>query len=152
MKKLFIAFAALSIMMSCKTTEKATAKENSVQREVAIETLFVEANQWELISFNGMQPEEAGFKMRTPVLTINMAEMKAGGNSGCNSFGGKAMVEGNTITFDKVISTKMYCDGVPEVEFFQMIQQPLNYTVKGDVLQFEKDGKVILEYRLKKGE
>ncbi|MBR8538024.1 META domain-containing protein [Carboxylicivirga sediminis] len=147
MKKLFVALMAVAALVSCKSTqgtsqEKASNKQN-------ISELFVEANQWELISFNGQAAKEAGFTLKTPTLVINMAENKAGGNSGCNSFGGEVVIEGNTLTIDKVFSTKMYCDGVPEIEFFQMLQQTLNYTIKGEVLQLEKDGQIIMEFKLK---
>ncbi|MCG8579985.1 MAG: META domain-containing protein [Bacteroidales bacterium] len=151
MKKLIIAIAVFTFMISCKSTQSASKAQTSQQEKTSIEN-FIEENTWELTSFNGQKPADAGFVDRIPTIVINEAENKTGGNSGCNSFGGEALVDGDTITFSKIFSTKMYCDGVPEHEFFQMLQQPLKFKTKGDMLQFEKDGVVILEFKLKSGE
>lgn len=147
MKRLFIAIVGLGFMISCKTTQNASTAQ--VKEQKPIEEQFVEANIWKLTSFDGQLPDSAGFSQKTPQLVINMAENKAGGNSGCNSFGGEVVVEGNTITFDKIFSTKMYCDGVPEIEFFQMLQQQLNFKLDNNELQLIKDGKVLMEFKLK---
>lgn len=36
---------------------------------------------------------------------------KVEGNVGCNGFGGNYKVDGNTITFESIVSTLMFCDG-----------------------------------------
>ncbi len=146
MKKLFIAIIAVAFMVSCKSTQ-GTSQEKTSKKQNASE-LFIETNKWELASFKGASIEDAGFTLKTPLLVINLSENKVGGNSGCNSFGGEAVVEGNTVTFDKVFSTKMYCNGVPEIEFFELLQQPLQFELKNDVLQFEKNGQVIMTFKL----
>lgn len=147
MKKIIVALAAIVFMISCKSTQGTS--QNITEEKINASELFIEGNQWELISYKGLTTEGAGFSLKQPILIINMAEQKVGGNSGCNSFGGEAIIESDTITIDKVFSTKMYCDGVPEHEFFQLLQQPLKYTVKGDVLHLEKDGVALLTYQLK---
>jgi len=147
MKKLFVAIVAISIFASCKSTQSVTEKNISEQKKVVVSEQFIESNKWELVSFQDQKPEEVGFTHKTPTLVINLAENKIGGNSGCNSFGGEVIIEGNTIRFDKIFSTKMYCDGVPEHEFFQLLQQPLQYKIEEDVLKLLKDGSDILEFK-----
>ncbi|MBK3519651.1 META domain-containing protein [Carboxylicivirga marina] len=151
MKKVFIAAFSILLLISCKTTEKASASTEGALQEPDIESLFIESNIWELSTYMGKQPADVGFINKIPTLVINLAEQRAGGNSGCNSFGGEAIIEGDTITLGKVISTKMFCQGVPEYEFFQLIQQPLKYRIKGNTLSLEKEGEVILEYKLIEG-
>ncbi|WP_430816638.1 META domain-containing protein [Carboxylicivirga sp. RSCT41] len=148
MKKLIIAIAAFAFMLSCKSTQSASNAQTAKEEKTSIEN-FVESNTWELTSYKGQTPAEAGFTDRIPTLVINEAKNQVGGNSGCNSFGGEVDIQGDTITLSKIFSTKMYCDGVPEHEFFQMLQQALKFKTKGDLLQFEKDGVLILEFKLK---
>ncbi|GEM_PF-4677018 len=145
MKRLFIAFGIISLMLSCKTTQN-MAQDKQVKK-VDASTVFVEENRWELISFKGMKPDEAGFMERVPSITINMEKSQTGGYGGCNSFGGEVIVEGNTIQFDKLFSTKMYCQGVPEDEFFKMLQQKLDFKLVGDQLSLLKDGDTLLEFK-----
>lgn len=38
-------------------------------------------------------------------------EGSAGGNTGCNTFGGLASVEGSNITFGQIVTTLIACDG-----------------------------------------
>jgi len=147
MKKIFIVTIAIFALVSCKSTQSVGKGEQSSQEKVSVEQQFVEENKWELISFNGQSPKDVGFVRTIPALIINMAENKIGGNAGCNSFGGAVMVEGNTISFDKIFSTKMYCEGVPEHEFFQMLEQPLQFEIDNNVLKLEQEGKILLEFK-----
>ena len=149
MKTLFIALIAFSLLISCKSTQKTTNNSTTEQmRTQQPSEVFIETNKWELTRFNGQSPAEAGFADRIPNLVINMQEGKAGGFSGCNSFGGKVAVEENKITFSQVFSTKMFCEGIPEPEFFQLLDNTLTYNIANNTLTFEKDGKVVMEFKL----
>jgi len=54
----------------------------------------------------------------------------------CNGVGGNYEVNGNQITFSKMISTMMYCDGSQESEFLGMLSGTQNYhfTSKGELV------------------
>lgn len=149
MKKLLIALTAFVFMMSCKSTQNPSTAQTNNKDKTSIEN-FIESNTWELTKFKDKLPAEVGFADRAPTIVINDKENKVGGNSGCNSFGGEVNIDGATITISKIFSTKMYCRGVPEQEYFMMLMQPLKFKTKGDTLLLEKDGVVLLEYRLKK--
>nr|WP_321410302.1 META domain-containing protein [uncultured Carboxylicivirga sp.] len=140
MKYLFFATLSLLITTSCKTMQKNT--DNTSE-------LFLEGNQWEMISFQGQSIKEAGFNMRTPVITINKAENKIGGNSGCNSFGGSITIKDTSIEFGPLMATKMYCDGVPEVEFFKILTGEVQYQLKDKNLTFSKNDVTVMEFKLK---
>ncbi len=54
----------------------------------------------------------------------------------CNGIGGEYSVSGNKITFSKMISTMMYCDGSQEGEFNKMLNETGSYmfTPKGELI------------------
>lgn len=54
----------------------------------------------------------------------------------CNSVGGDYAVNGNKISFDKMISTMMYCDGSQEGDFTKMLGEVSSYhfTSKGELI------------------
>ncbi|MBY0539150.1 META domain-containing protein [Patescibacteria group bacterium] len=54
----------------------------------------------------------------------------------CNQMGGSYSVEGEKLTFSKIFSTKMYCEGSQETEFSQMLQNVAGYsfTSKGELI------------------
>ena len=56
----------------------------------------------------------------------------------CNSMGGEYMVSGKKITFDKVMSTMMYCEDSQENEFSVFLQEVPSYS-------FSEAGELILE-------
>jgi len=60
---------------------------------------------------------------------------KVTGNTGCNSFGGTATVEGDKITFGELVMTKMACDGAAgdlEAHVLRVLdQKPLTYRIDG---------------------
>ncbi len=60
----------------------------------------------------------------------------------CNSVGGDYAVDGNKISFGKMMSTKMYCEGSQESEFVKMLGeiQSFFFTSKGElVFEFKFD-------------
>ena len=54
----------------------------------------------------------------------------------CNGVGGNYEVNGSQITFSKMISTMMYCDGSQESEFLKMLRdtQSYHFTSKGELV------------------
>ncbi len=54
----------------------------------------------------------------------------------CNGVGGEYQVNGNKITFSKMISTMMYCDGSQEQDFTKMLNEVQSYvfTSKGELV------------------
>ncbi|MFE1545240.1 META domain-containing protein [Streptomyces microflavus] len=85
-------------------------------------------------------------KERVPHLTFG-EDGTVHGNSGCNSFHGKAAVEGSTIDFGPPAGTRKMC---PEAEIeveravLAALDGPATYTIKGSTLTVtSKDGKGI---------
>jgi heat shock protein HslJ len=67
----------------------------------------------------------------------------------CNGIGGEYTVNGNKISFDKMMSTLMYCDGSQESDFSKMLSETGSYmfTSKGELVLLLKydSGSVIFE-------
>ncbi len=143
MKYLFLIAISTLIVSSCKSTQK-NARSGA--------ELFIEENQWEMVTFKGKSLKEAGFIFRTPIVVINKEKGKIGGNNGCNSFGGNAIVMDKTIEMSMFLSTKMYCEGVPEQEFFDLLEGTVDYTINNNELTFTKDHKIIMIFKLKRKE
>ena len=54
----------------------------------------------------------------------------------CNNVGGEYIVNGNKITFDKIMTTLMYCDGSQENDFIKSLNETQSYTFtsKGELI------------------
>jgi heat shock protein HslJ len=54
----------------------------------------------------------------------------------CNSVGGNYMLHGNIITFTKIVSTLMFCEGSQEQDFTKMLSevQTYHFTSKGELV------------------
>ncbi|GAB2927941.1 META domain-containing protein [Streptomyces sundarbansensis] len=80
-------------------------------------------------------------KERTPHLTFT-EDGTVNGNAGCNSFSGKATVEGATIVFGPMVSTRKMC---PEAEMgteravLAALKGTKTYTIKGGTLTVGAD-------------
>ncbi|HEY0964789.1 MAG TPA: META domain-containing protein [Candidatus Paceibacterota bacterium] len=62
----------------------------------------------------------------------------------CNSVGGRYSVQGSTISFTDIFSTKMYCEGSLETLFIQYLTDSTNY-------HFGPSGELILNLKLDSG-
>ena len=62
----------------------------------------------------------------------------------CNTMRGTYTVQGNTLTFSQMISTKMYCEGSQEQEFASHVHEVGSYL-------FTSKGELILEIKMDSG-
>jgi heat shock protein HslJ len=86
---------------------------------------------WKLISYN-----------QTPAVpdvetSIEFKDGQVSGNVGCNGFGGEYAVDGDQITFDKMMSTLMACTdpiGTQESVTFAVMSGTASFNLEGNQL------------------
>ncbi len=85
-----------------------------------------------------------------PFLSFDPAKGGAGGNSGCNVFGGNYKSEGNTLKITDVISTMRACEEgdrmAVERGFFDGLQNADRYEIKGEKLYIYQGDKLLLTF------
>lgn len=121
MKNIFTLVFLSIILISCKCK-----KTDSVSK--------LEGN-WELnyitgprIAFDGLYPN------KKPTINFDLKENHISGNSSCNSFNGKLVLDGNKIDFTQPMAmTKMMCqEGQGEQVFMSTLQKITTYEVTDD--------------------
>ena len=121
MKNILILVFCSTVLLSCKCK-----KTDSVSK--------LEGN-WELnyisgprITFDGLYPN------KKPILNFDLKENHISGNSSCNSFNGKLVLDANKIDFAQPMAmTKMMCqDGQGEQVFMSTLQKITSYDVTDD--------------------
>ena len=72
----------------------------------------------------------------------------AGGKGGCNSFSGTLSINGNKLSITRIISTKMFCGEVQEIEdaFFSQLENVNKYEIKESRLLLYHDKELLLEF------
>lgn len=80
------------------------------------------------IAFDGLYPG------KRPVITFNLTDNKATGNSSCNNFNTTFTIDRSNITFNDPMSTKMACPGEGEAVFFKTLKTVTRYSVSGNTL------------------
>lgn len=90
---------------------------------------------WELdyisgprIAFEGLYPA------KKPVITFNLPDTIATGNSSCNNFRSAVTINGNNIKFGMPASTRMACPGAGESTFFKTLESINKFSVSGNTL------------------
>ncbi|KND48797.1 MAG: hypothetical protein AB198_01095 [Parcubacteria bacterium C7867-003] len=77
-------------------------------------------------------------------LTFNKDGKTFSASTDCNGVGGEYGTKGNMITFDRMMSTLMYCEGSQESEFSKMLQDTSSYS-------FTSKGELVLELKYDSG-
>jgi heat shock protein HslJ len=85
---------------------------------------------WMLESINGNEYKRATGQELHPTIEIYLSEKRFSGNTGCNNMNGKVMVEGSTILFSDIVTTKMFCPDVDEVDFLSALGKANNYKIE----------------------
>ncbi|NPA36230.1 MAG: META domain-containing protein [Chlorobi bacterium] len=142
---IFIIIITLSAL-SCSSAKIQKTKNTTQQSE----TMPINKTKWILISYKGQKPSEAGFKKRIPYLIIDEEKGQITGHSGCNSFNGQVNISGNKIKTGVLTSTKAYCMGVPEHEFFKLLNGTDNFKISADKLKLLKGNEVLLIFKAEK--
>ena len=81
-------------------------------------------------------------------LRFDESKQSAGGNAGCNSFGSSVRVEGHTLNFSHIFSTKMYCEDIQESEdaYLKSLSAANRFEIKGGTLLIYMDKMLLLEF------
>lgn len=100
--------------------------------------------KWELTKLtDSTLPTDAKATLQfTDSLTIS-------GKSFCNNYGGQALVDNGKLAFDKVFSTKMYCQDVADAEnaYLKALNESTMVQVKNNALVLSRGGKDLLVYK-----
>lgn len=82
-------------------------------------------------------------------LRFNKEKSSAGGNGSCNSFGSTATVQGASLSFKDIFSTKMYCEEVQKTEdaYFKQLARVTRYEIKNDALFLYEGDSMVLEFQ-----
>lgn len=70
------------------------------------------------------------------------------GKSFCNGFGGTAKIEGNTIKFNELMGTMMFCEDVGQAEgkYNEGLRNTDSFKVVGGKLQLFQNGKLLMVF------
>lgn len=114
-------------------------------KQVPSEELF-EAT-WQLTYINDAPMVFDGLFPKKPYLRFDKEAQEVRGNSGCNGYGAKYMLEGNKVSFGEPYpATKMYC-GEGEAHFLKMINKVNTYVVEDKNLHLLQDDKVVMRFK-----
>jgi heat shock protein HslJ len=124
MKKIIFALTLLGlIFLACNPTQLASKTTNSLE------------GTWELnyitgprIAFNGLYPD------KKPTITFDLKQNKVSGNTSCNQYFGKVLVDGNKINFKdaKMGMTMMACPGEGENVYMKTLEKIDSYSISED--------------------
>jgi heat shock protein HslJ len=66
----------------------------------------------------------------------------------CNGFGGNAIIKGNTIKFEQIFGTMMYCEEVGQAEkiYLDDLKAITSFKVMGSKLQLYKDAQLLMVF------
>lgn len=136
----YISFIALTFtFFSCDATKQTMNNFTKVKQTL-------ETNQWVLQDDNG---NVKGLDNKDVILNFrNEGGLTAYGFGGCNSYQGNVLLTENSITFDGIGSTKIYCPSINvEKSYFEMLQQANRYEITNKTLNFYKDNLLLVKFK-----
>lgn len=99
--------------------------------------------KWVLESLNGVAATKKTYTNGIPYINIDGEKHTMSGFGGCNKINGDCnIVEGSKLQIEKLISTKMFCQGVPENELLALLRGTHEFSTTGDKLMIKDGGAV----------
>lgn len=114
---------------------------NILQPESA--PIKLEGQKWKLVSIDHK-------KIKSDDAYLQFNDGKVGGKAFCNSINSEfELVGDNQISFDHFLSTKMYCEGVMDLESLMLTNLELvkRYEIKNRMLYLSDADKVIMIFK-----
>ncbi|MBA4252195.1 MAG: hypothetical protein C0425_11745 [Chlorobiaceae bacterium] len=104
---------------------------------------------WVLQNFKGKEIDKNIFAGELPRIEPKPLEEKFVGFAGCNNMFGNVFFKGNSISFNSIASTKMYCELTNkfEQEFLSMLQKKMKYKIENNKLTFSRKGKPVMVFK-----
>ncbi|WP_440874533.1 META domain-containing protein [Thalassotalea sp. PLHSN55] len=145
LKKIVLIVCAF-VVSACTQTADVAQANNQANNYVETGALF--GKTWQLVAMNN---ETVSYQKQWPKPSINFDEQKntVSGNSGCNRFFGGYIIDGQTLEFAPLASTKMLCQGHAnlEMDFLKALSQVNTYKISsGQLLLLGENQQVLLTF------
>ena len=108
----------------------------------------IKNKRWKLLEMDGEKIEITEAFKGEPHIILSLQTNKIHGSGGCNRFGGTYSLDGDRLTFGDIAFTKIYCEGVMEVEnpYMRALTTVNGFRVNGDAMWLLRDGKQIMKF------
>ncbi len=116
--------------------------------EADASTMTLTMKKWSWIKTNNSDGTTLVPK-KADVFTLTFEKERFSVTTDCNSVGGEYSMKNNSLTFDKMMSTMMFCEGSQEQEFSSMLGnvESYSFTSMGELVLKLKDGKSNVTFR-----
>lgn len=160
-QQITIAKEMASTMMACnkvKSTEYTNALTNATAYELKNNVLILKSETESLtfykITLNGnwyLDKIYVGkikaadlYPYKKPFIKIDINQPVFSGNTACNTINGQLLMFQNTMKFNHITSTKMFCEDVNEKVFINALEKVTHYKLEGTrLILLEKDKKIM---------
>jgi heat shock protein HslJ len=137
------------VLVGCASVEETTQDQSEVFSQVSDQDYATEiaGKYWKLVKLGGQNVVMSEAQEREAHFILKTEENKFSGFSGCNAFFGTYTLEqGNRISFGHVGSTRRACPDAQlnEYEFLQVFALADNYSINGDTLELNAEGRASL--------
>lgn len=124
-----------------------TAKPEEKPAEKPVAQRTTVNGKWVLETLNGKTAGKKAFTNGMAYININTVDSSVKGFGGCNNLSGVfTLTQGRTIKIDRIITTKMFCEGVPENDFLAALRAATTFAIVDYKLQLIADGKVLATF------
>jgi heat shock protein HslJ len=137
-KTILVLGIILAVISSCSTVNKTTSNP---QPDLL-------TGQWTMTKWKDVVDLNLAFPTGVPSFKIDAEQGSISGFNGCNQINGKLRNTRETasLQFYSLISTRMFCNTVPELELTNAITRINKYTVSNDSLILLIDNEVVMEF------
>jgi heat shock protein HslJ len=112
------------------------------------EAVPLEGTDWRLVELGGRPSRPAGGG--APNLRLNASEKRAGGNTGCNSFGGPYELSGESLRFGALASTRRACVDEElnrqESAYMRALDETRTWRITGNTLVLSGESGVVARF------
>lgn len=156
MKQMFIIACLTITLYSCQSTKTAQtpAQEETQSAQPAPEPVKeqmstpeqLEGKKWLLTHLNG-ELLKVNSADQQPFAMFDVSKKTIQGFSGCNSYSGNCELSNNHLKVSLVMSTRRFCEGSPEADFFRLLDKGSYFEVIDNQLYIKDSNELLLTFQ-----
>ena len=138
-RKIFLFTAVITLLVSCNST-KSSSNTSTLKKE--------SISKYKIVTIDGIENVT-----KNPTLNLDLVKNTVSGKTPCNQYGGNIIIEANTIKFDRIRATQMYCVDFAKIEsvFTKSLALITKYRIKDNqILLYDKADNLLLVGELEK--
>ena len=106
----------------------------------------LDKTKWKLLSMKNINVTSVHYDENRPWIIFDIEKSMINGYNGCNRFGGTCTFSKDSVNIGVLMSTKRYCQDIPETEFMKLLESVNIFQINNSILKLKSNDEIVMTF------